>query len=115
MIRTAWALLAGVLLVLPATARAADDSLAGNWKVTLLEGGERKSFWLIKLEATDGKWTGTLLATEEGVAKTTLADVAVTPDRLRFTLRMETGALSFEGKLPAEGGKAIRGTVAQER
>ena len=61
MVRVMGALLAGLLLAQAGPVRAADESPAGSWKLTLPFQG---ASWLVKLESKDGKWTGTALAGE---------------------------------------------------
>src|SRR5947209_7913088 len=43
------------------TARA-DHPLAGKWKVTVLEGTDETTIWLIQLDEKDGKFSGKVLA-----------------------------------------------------
>jgi hypothetical protein len=91
------AFLAGIV-VFAATARA--DAPAGNWKLAI-NGGQ--IIFLIKLEEKDGKWSGQMLeASDPGVPKVTIADVIVTPDRLRYTMRIQNQELAFDGKLPPD-------------
>src|SRR5262245_21868160 len=62
--RTTRALLLGLCLALPAAVRAGVGGPAGTWKVTLLESEQRKTVWLLKIEAKDGKLTGKVIAAE---------------------------------------------------
>jgi hypothetical protein len=117
--RPTWAFLAGALLALPGPARTAEPDLAGNWKVTMLDAGERPSPWLIRLETRDGKWTAKVLSRGpvqgERVGESSLSDLSVTEDRVRFTIQVkaEAGArsLSFEGKLPRDKEGNVRGSM----
>jgi hypothetical protein len=117
--RPTWAFLAGVLLALPGPARAAEPDLAGNWKVTMLDAGEQPSPWLIRLEVRDGKWTGKVLSrgTVQGerLAESSLSDLSVTEDRLRFTVQIKgegrSRSLAFEGKLPRDKAGNVRGSM----
>src|SRR5690242_1295862 len=102
-----WALLAGLLLVLPGTTPAAEPALAGNWKVTLLVQDSQPTFWLIQLAQKDGKWTGKVLSSgevEDGkkLPAADLQDLSVTADLIRFNLKMAQATANFEGKLPPD-------------
>jgi hypothetical protein len=97
MSRFAVALLAGLFL-LSGAARA--EGPAGNWKLSL-NGGQL--VFLIKLEGKAGKWSGQMLdVSRANLPKVTINEVAVTPDRLRFTLHIESEELHFDGKLPLD-------------
>ena len=111
MARRSWALLAGLLLALPGPARAAEADLAGNWKVTILDQGGQPTFWIIKLEAKDGKWTGKVLSTGAKLPESTLEEVSVTEDRLRFTIKMGDQHQTFDGRVPKEKTDTIRGSM----
>src|SRR5262249_19357582 len=111
MARYTWALLMGVLLALPGPATAAADAAAGTWEVyfPLQEGVH--PVWLLQLQNKDGKWSGELVGKVEGIPETTLGDVSVSGGLVRFTLNVTgPGKLTFEGKLPADGGKKINGS-----
>jgi hypothetical protein len=111
MARHSWALLAGLLLVLPGPARAAEPDLAGNWKVTMLDQGKQPTLWLIRIENKEGKWAGTVLDAGEKLPKSTLSDLSVTEDAVRFAIKIEGRTLSFEGKLPADKAGNVRGSM----
>src|SRR5262249_18420406 len=112
-VRTSWVILTGILLVVAGPTRA-DEGPAGNWKVTFVDGDQLpRTFWLIKLEQKDGKWTGTVPARVEGVPATTVEDLSVTGDRLAFTLKLQNGQkFSFEGKVPKEKASKLFGSFA---
>lgn len=105
-------LVAGLLVSLSAGALAADPP-AGNWKLTFFSQGQARTFWLIQLEAKDGKWTGSVLSRVEGVPPTTLENLSVKGDQVHFTLRLQGQELVFDGKVPKEPGKKILGTFSQ--
>src|SRR5262249_10568134 len=110
--RTAWAVLAAILLVAPGAARTADIP-AGNWKITITDQEQRQqSFWIIKLERKDDRWTGTVVARAEGVpeSEAKLEDISVTGERVAFNVRIQGQSLSFEGR-PAADGKKILGSI----
>src|SRR5579872_6872560 len=67
-----------LLLALAAvpTARAGNDGLTGNWKVTIFDKDKQLNFWILKLEAKDGKWTGTAVALHD-VAPSTVSDIDI--------------------------------------
>src|SRR5262245_28095692 len=117
MIRTTWAVLAGLLLVVGAAGQPGPEGPAGTWKLTFT--GENKdgekianTLWLVKFELKDKKWTGSVLNTREGVPATTLENLKVAGDRLQFTLRLANKQeLSFEGQVPKEANKKILGSL----
>jgi hypothetical protein len=115
MARQPWAVLAGLLLLLPGSARAAEPELAGNWKVTMLDAGEQPSPWLLRLDVKDGKWTGKVLSRGdvggERVAESTVSDVKVTDDRILLTITVKGRPLTFEGKLPRDKSGTVRGSM----
>src|SRR5262245_7468927 len=108
MARIATALLAGLLLF-PGTARAAEPA-AGNWKVTFLDDSDQRlqTFWIVKLDRADGKWTGSVIATAEGLPPAKLEDLSVTGEKVGFSLRLGEQSLVVEGK-PAADGKKVFG------
>ena len=111
MARHSWALVAGLLFVLPGLAPAAEPDLAGNWKVTMLDQGKQPTLWLLRLENKDGKWSGEVLGTGEKLPKSTLSDLSVTDDAVRFAIKIEGRQLTFEGKLPADKAGNVRGSM----
>src|SRR5262249_55237189 len=94
--------------------RAGDDSLAGNWKLSLLDDGNPVPVWLVKLESKAGKLTGAVDGLRRMPAAT-LEDARIEGDRLYFTIKV-TGpkgsqSFPFEGILPKAGGKKILGSI----
>jgi hypothetical protein len=86
------------LVAMTGAARA--QAPAGTWKLPL-PGGQLT--FLIQLEQKGGKWNGQVLGTSvPNFPKTTLADIAVNPDSLRFNLRLQGQEISFDGKLPPD-------------
>jgi hypothetical protein len=114
MVRTFSALLAGLLLALPGTARAAGDALTGTWKVQFGLQGEWPTLCLLKLETKEGKTTARILARMEiikGVSVAGIQNLTVADGILRFGLRVEDQTWVFEGKLPPAEGKLILGSL----
>jgi hypothetical protein len=115
MARTGLALLLGVVLLLPTSVSAADDALAGNWKVSVVGQGKESVIWLLKIDQKDGKWGGTLLDTSEDFYDTQFDTLTVTGDVLRFkgTLKTEEGTARWncEAKLPKDTAKIGRGSL----
>jgi hypothetical protein len=116
MLRFPWTFLAGLLLIVPAAAPAAAPGLAGNWKLTMLDQGEQPTLWLLQFAPKDGKWTGKILDSgkvdsEHKLPETTLSDLRVTDDQVRFVLKLGGRSLSFEGKLPPDKTGNVRGTM----
>jgi thiol-disulfide isomerase/thioredoxin len=86
---------------------------AGSWKLSIP--GSNLTF-LLSLESSEGKWTGKLLGTSlANFPTSTLSDVAVTADSLRFLLKFGGGGagqtLNFEGKLPPDTSGRIGGSL----
>src|SRR5260221_14660479 len=97
MYRLVPALMAGII-AFAGDARA--DGPAGTWKLAVNSG---QITFLIKLEEKDGKWSGQMLeASTPEIPKVTIVDVSATPDRVRFTMRIQTQELSYDGKLPPD-------------
>ncbi|MBY0523395.1 MAG: DUF1223 domain-containing protein [Gemmataceae bacterium] len=109
------AVLTGMVLVVSDGVRAADDNLAGNWKLTLTAPGQTVTFWLIKLEAKDGKLTGEVISTRDRIPKATVSDISVKDSLLRIALKVDGDKFTFEGKLPPDGGKKITGSLMLDR
>jgi hypothetical protein len=112
MVRLPLALLAGLVLVLPGLAQAADPvPPAGNWKVFLpMRPGGNAALWIVKLEQKESKWTGSVLAGSEGAPKTTLENLRVTKEMLSFDLKLPAFVIRFEGKVPAAKATKVYGT-----
>lgn len=107
-----WTASAVLLLVAGGVAPAADDTLAGNWKVKLPTKGGMRLFWLIQVEQADGKWAGKVLAkADEETVPATVSDVSVADGLLRLTLNVQKTKATFEGKVPTEKGKPLYGTL----
>jgi hypothetical protein len=82
--------------------------LSGNWKMTPTGQG---ALWLINFESKDGKVTGSVVDhARQRVPPTTLEDLSLEGDRLRFTLKLQGQSLRFDGKVPAGDPKRILGS-----
>lgn len=84
---------------------------AGSWKLTLpinKQLGDRP-LWLIKLEKKDGKWASSVKAAE-GMPDTTLENLKVGKDTLRFSLNTGDEVLPFEFRLNGKSSK-LRGIL----
>jgi thiol-disulfide isomerase/thioredoxin len=90
----------------------AENELAGNWKLTLYAEGQEISFWIIKLESKEGKWSGSMTATDARQRGSTLENLQIMGDILRFTVKNPGQELNFEGKMPAAKGDKILGSIA---
>src|SRR5262245_51070252 len=111
MVRISWALLAGLWLALLTPARAADAKLDGTWKVTFFPAQEQaQTLWYVTFRSEGGKTTGKVPFTGQGVPATSVEDVSVQGDRVRFALKLGPQSLTFEGKM-AEGDKQILGSL----
>src|SRR6266851_21392 len=112
----AW-LVAAFLLAGPVLA--ADDAPVGvgNWRVSILEGNEKLTYWLVQLEAKEGKWSGKVLATGEEVPPSTLEELSANAERVRFAVKMkgQSQAFSLEVKLPKEPTKTLYASISRGR
>lgn len=103
-------LLLGLCLPL---ARAGEEGVAGNWKVTILDDGNLIPFWLISLEDKGGKLSGSAQVLGK-IPPTQITDVKIQGDLLLFGVRLKNGVtFDFEGKLPKAGGKKIFGILSR--
>ncbi len=101
------------IALLAAPVHAGGEALAGNWKVTIFEDGQYLNFWLLKLEAKDGKLAGAA-DTIAKIPDTTVTNVQISGDLLTLTFKLANGvAFNFEGKLPRAGGKKILGSITR--
>jgi hypothetical protein len=114
MVRTFLALLVGALLLVAGPTRAADPPPAGNWKVTILNPDGPETLWIVQFANADGKWTGSVLATPDRFPKFTVEGLAVTADRVRFTLKSDEQSFAFDGKLPKAPSKSVKGSIGSE-
>lgn len=106
--------LLALLLLLPAVPHAQENrsdkpsaspaAPEGIWKVLVPFVGEdgAQAKWLLRFEQKDGAWTGSVLAVAEGWSKTTLENLVVEPNRLRFLLRTATLSLSCDLRIPKD-------------
>ena len=109
MVRAMGALLAGLMVIQTGAVRAADETPAGSWKVTLPFQG---ASWLLKLESKDGKWSGTAIPGEK-TPDANVQDATVADGVLKFTLKLEKQGVSipFEGAVPKTGDKLLGSIV----
>jgi hypothetical protein len=110
MARRSWPLLAVLLLALGSLALAAGPDLGGNWKLVLLD-GENQTPWLLQFESKDGKWSGKVIAAGKDVQEATLVDLNVSGDKVSFGMKAEKKTFPFEGTIPQEAGRPVRGTI----
>ena len=96
---TGAALTALVLLPL-GPSQAAEVAPGGTWKLSLPLGGARP-LWIVKFESKDGKWTGSVVSTRQGVPAGKLDKLAVTKDALRFTMGIQ-GAPGIPFERPSD-------------
>jgi hypothetical protein len=100
-------------------AQGADDTPVGvgTWRVSILEGTDKLTYWLVQLEAKEGKWSGKVLATGEGVPPSTLEELSANAERLRLTINVKGGSqpFSFEVTLPKEPAKTLYASISRGR
>src|SRR5262245_30426173 len=95
--------------------RAAEPAPAGTWKLSIYQDGQMQALWIMELKSKDGQWTGSVLASPGRMPKAKVEALQVTDDVLRFTLKIESQQLTFEGKLPKEKGGKILGSFSSGR
>jgi hypothetical protein len=96
-------------------AQSADIPPAGIWKLSVFQEGQLQTLWIIELKSKEDQWTGSVLASPQGVPKGKLEGLQVTDDLVRFTLKIENQVLAFEGKIPKEKGGKILGSFSSGR
>jgi hypothetical protein len=102
-------LLAGVVLA----QETEGNPPAGTWKVTLPLNPNfaDKALWLVKVERKEGKWNGRVLAHAEGFPETTLENLNVGKDTLRFTLKLPKQVFPFEFRLAGDKAAKLYGVL----
>lgn len=115
MVRVLAALLAGLVLALPAKSAPADEMPpAGTWKVIapLMRGAGSQAIWLLQFQKKDDKWTGSILASAEGAPKATVEGLRVTKEKLSFTLKTTGPSLACVINLPSGKAETLYGTAS---
>jgi len=104
-------LLALLVFLLAITAgHAGEDGLAGNWKITFLDGPDLLTFWLLKLDAKDGKLTGSVDSAPK-IPPTALQNTVIKGSTLAFTLELGGQPLHFVLEVPKGQSKRLLGTI----
>jgi hypothetical protein len=111
--RTLWALLAGLLILLPGAGRAADEGPGGSWKMSLFIQGKMTLLWLVQIDSADGKVTAKVLDKNEAAPKATVSDAKVADGNLRFIISIGETRFQFEGALPKGDAKTITGNISR--
>lgn len=95
------------------SARAGESPVTGNWKVTILNGGQLVTLCILHLESKGGKLEGKNTPLRD-IVGSTVTGVKVEGDLLKFDMKLDKGPrFAFEGKLPGPGAKKIFGAVNQ--
>jgi hypothetical protein len=76
--------------------QAGEPSPAGTWKIALPTRQGVQVLWLVRLSETDGKWTGAVVASAEGLPKSNLEGLTVTKDLASFRLSVKGDKIPFE-------------------
>ena len=113
--RTTWMLSALLFLATAGPARSADPAPAGTWKLSIYQDGQLQTMWILELKSKDAQWTGSILASPPRMPVGKLEGLQVADDVLRFTIKIESQVLAFEGKLPKEKGSKILGSFSSGR
>ncbi len=93
--------LATMFLVACATAAHGAESVAGNWTVALVNGGQELKFWLVSLKQNGDKWEGSAKTLEDGVPESTVKDIKVEKSSLTFTINASGDLFDFRCVIPA--------------
>ncbi len=109
--RISWALLAGLLILIPGAGHAADEGPAGNWKLSLFVEGKMQVLWLVQLESADGKLTSKILDKSGGAPKAALSGPKLADGTLQFTISIGDTPFQFEAKFPKADAKLLTGSV----
>lgn len=100
------------LLVFVGPAMAQADPLAGQWKVTLFRENQPLPFWLLTIDAKDGKY-GADAQTLSNIPETTVSRITRKGDLVHMTFALSNGVVfQYEGLL-APGGKKILGSLSR--
>jgi hypothetical protein len=76
---------------------------AGNWKVILVVPGEENHpSWIVRFEKPGDTWSGSVLATAEGVQAAKMEGVKLDGMTLSFALKMPNFTLPVQVKLPTD-------------
>jgi protein-disulfide isomerase len=109
MFRISWIMLIAALLIGSDNDRACGAEPTGKWKLTLPGQG---TLWLLKFESKDGRLTGSVVDyARQRVPPTTIEDVRLDGDRLRFTLKLQGQSFRFDGRVPKAEAKKILGCL----
>ncbi|MGH9442267.1 MAG: nuclear transport factor 2 family protein [Thermoanaerobaculia bacterium] len=112
--KTLIAVLVGMLVV-PSLMAETAQSLAGNWKGTLVyPHGPTLDAWAAFSEASDDSWTGTFAVPGEGATEAGVRNISVVGRQVAFEVAMPHGRLLFRGEL-SEDGERLQGTGIDPR
>jgi hypothetical protein len=106
--RIAAGLLAGLLLVQAAPARAADPPAVGGWLVYLpLQGNT--ALWMVRVDLKDGKPAAAAFKNPalQNLPEMTVENLSTDDGLLKFTLKARGHSIPVEARLPKEGDKAL--------
>src|SRR5262245_19478709 len=92
--------LLGLVLTLPATARA-DDLAPDTWRLTYLTnaGTSEVTPSLFKVETKDGRTSGTMTAGALVLQKAEVTDFTVKGKDVRITFKVPAGEMFFQGRV----------------
>jgi hypothetical protein len=102
-----------IVAVVWSVAQAGQEPLAGNWKVTFLSQNTVVNLWIIKIEAKDGKLSGTVVTNEKAVPPGTIQELTVKDGQFKAVLKIKDGPeIAFACKVPKGEVKKLRGTMS---
>ena len=111
--RTARALPSALFLMILVGPASAGPEVSGKYKLALRGQG---AFWLLKFESKDGKLTASVVDyAKRRIPPTTIRDVKLDGDQLRFTLNLQGQAIPFHGRVPQDRSKRILGCLGLGR
>ncbi len=100
-----------LLVISLSPAQTGKDRVAGNWKISFLDGPEICSFWLLKLESKNNKITGQIEVADKA-PPADFKSASVKGDELSLELQLGSQILHFALKLPEGEPKLMRGTLS---
>lgn len=100
----------GLLFPASAASRADDSPIAGRWRFTLPVQRQALTM-LVMFSQSDGKWFGDFLGSSMPFRQEpTITDLSVNNDQVRFSLRLGSESMPFDGVYSKEANR-IRGSI----
>jgi hypothetical protein len=102
-----------LLLAAWSAGQAGQEPLAGNWQVTFFSRDAVVNLWIIKIEAKDGKLSGTVISNEKVVPAGSVKELTAKEGQFKAVLQLKDGPeITFACKLPKGQIKKLHGTMS---